>query len=174
MGKVVSHMTISLDGFIADPQDGVAELSGWYEAGTVTVPSAGERWSFTVDERSAQLLRDAPAATGRPGVRTAPVRPHQGLLRSEQRLDRCDSHQVLHGIGELPVERDQSVGLELGQSDVLSVKRVRPPELVGDLPCGVLKEVVFVHPDPHPLRVEEASLGILLGHLTTVYCLVEE
>ena len=40
MGKVVSHMTISLDGFIADPQDGVAELSGWYEAGTVTVPSA--------------------------------------------------------------------------------------------------------------------------------------
>ena len=64
MGKVVSHMTISLDGFIADPQDGMAELSGWYEAGTVTVPSAGERWSFTVDERSAQLLRDAPAATG--------------------------------------------------------------------------------------------------------------
>ena len=38
MGKVVSHMTISLDGFIADPQDGVAELSGWYEAGTMTVP----------------------------------------------------------------------------------------------------------------------------------------
>jgi hypothetical protein len=57
MGKVVSHMTVSLDGFIADPHDGVAELFGWYEAGTVTVPSAGERWSFTVDERSAQLLR---------------------------------------------------------------------------------------------------------------------
>ena len=63
----------------------------------------------------------------------------QGLLRSEQRLDRRNSHQILHGIGELPVERDQSVGLELGQSDVLSVKRVRPPELVGDLPCDVLK-----------------------------------
>ena len=42
----------------------MAELFGWYEAGTVTVPSAGERWSFTVDERSAQMLRDAPAATG--------------------------------------------------------------------------------------------------------------
>lgn len=26
MGKVFSHMTMSLDGFIADPQDGVAEL----------------------------------------------------------------------------------------------------------------------------------------------------
>ncbi len=33
--------------------------------------------------------------------------------------------RVLHGIGELPVERDQSVGLELGQGDVLGVKRVR-------------------------------------------------
>jgi hypothetical protein len=26
MGKVVSHMTMSLDGFVADPDDGVAEL----------------------------------------------------------------------------------------------------------------------------------------------------
>ena len=62
MAKVVSHMTMSLDGFIADPHDGVAELFGWYEAGTVTVPSAGERWPFTVDERSAQLLREVLAA----------------------------------------------------------------------------------------------------------------
>src|SRR5271165_7610482 len=95
---------------------------------------------------------------------------HRRPVRSEQRLDRCDSYQILHGIGELPVERDQSVGLELGQSDVLSVKRVRPPELVGDLPCDDLKLVVFEQPDPHPARVEEAPLGILLGHLTAVYC----
>ena len=64
MGKVVSHMTMSLDGFIADPQDGVDELFGWYEAGTVTVPTAAERWSFKVDERSAQMLREALATTG--------------------------------------------------------------------------------------------------------------
>ncbi len=64
MGKVVSHMTMSLDGFIPDPHDGVAELFGWYEAGTVTVPSADQRWSFTVDERSAQMLREVLAATG--------------------------------------------------------------------------------------------------------------
>jgi hypothetical protein len=68
----------------------------------------------------------------------------QGLLRLEQRLDRCDSHQILRGIGELPIERDQSVGLELGQSDVLGVKRARPPELIGDIPCRVLKDMVFV------------------------------
>ena len=78
MAKVVSHMTMSLDGFIADPHDGVAELFGWYEAGTVTVPSAGERWPFTVDERSAQLLREVLAASRRPGVRAATVRPHNG------------------------------------------------------------------------------------------------
>jgi len=29
MGRVCSHMTMSLDGFIADPQDGVSELFGW-------------------------------------------------------------------------------------------------------------------------------------------------
>jgi len=28
MGKVVSHMTMSLDGFVADPHDGVAESCG--------------------------------------------------------------------------------------------------------------------------------------------------
>ena len=64
MGKVVSHMTMSLDGFVADPHDGVEELFGWYEAGPVTVPGAGERWSFRVDERSAQMLREVLAATG--------------------------------------------------------------------------------------------------------------
>jgi hypothetical protein len=31
MGKVVSHKTMSLDGFIADPHDSVAELSGWFK-----------------------------------------------------------------------------------------------------------------------------------------------
>jgi dihydrofolate reductase len=64
MGKVLTHMTMSLDGFIADPDDRVEELFGWYDAGTVTVPSADERWSFTVDEGSAQMLRQALATTG--------------------------------------------------------------------------------------------------------------
>ena len=31
-----------------------------------------------------------------------------------------------------------------------------------------------MQPDPHPLHIEEASLGILLSHLTAVYRLVEE
>ena len=64
MGKVFTHMTMSLDGFIADPQDGVADLFGWYEAGPVTVSSADERWSFAVDEASAGLLRMVLETTG--------------------------------------------------------------------------------------------------------------
>lgn len=64
MGKVVSHMTTSLDGFIAHPHDDVSELFGWYEAGTVAVPSADERWSFRVDDGSAQMLREVLAGTG--------------------------------------------------------------------------------------------------------------
>ena len=33
MGKVFTHMTMSLDGFIADPNDQVGELFDWYGAG---------------------------------------------------------------------------------------------------------------------------------------------
>ena len=64
MGRIFSHMTMSLDGFIADPGDGVGELFGWYDAGPVRVPSADERWSFNVDDGSAQMLREVMAATG--------------------------------------------------------------------------------------------------------------
>jgi dihydrofolate reductase len=64
MGRIFSHMTMSLDGFIADPGDGVGELFGWYGAGPVTVPSADERWSFNVDEDSAGMLREVMATTG--------------------------------------------------------------------------------------------------------------
>src|SRR4051794_512528 len=58
MGKVFTHMTMSLDGFIADPDDRVGELFEWYEAGEVSVASANEDISFAVDEASAEALRD--------------------------------------------------------------------------------------------------------------------
>ncbi len=58
MSKVYTHMTMSLDGFIADPQDGIDELFGWYGAGDVTVPTANEMPPFSVDESSAVLLRE--------------------------------------------------------------------------------------------------------------------
>ncbi len=64
---------------------------------------------------------------------------------------------------EFPVERDQCVGLELGQSDVLGVKRVRPSELVGDLPRDALKDAISEQPDPQAAYVVEASLGLVLS-----------
>ena len=57
MSKVLSHMTMSLDGFIADPQDGIDELFGWYGVGDVSVPSANEDIALNVDESGAELLR---------------------------------------------------------------------------------------------------------------------
>ena len=64
MSKVASHMTMSLDGFIADPHDGIDELFGWYGAGSVEVPTAVEEFTFSVDEPGAELLRGWTANTG--------------------------------------------------------------------------------------------------------------
>ena len=33
MGKVLTHMTMSLDGYIAQPNDDPGELFDWYQAG---------------------------------------------------------------------------------------------------------------------------------------------
>jgi dihydrofolate reductase len=64
MGKVVTHMTMSLDGFVADPQDGIDELFGWYDVGDVEVPTADPDMTFHVDGASAALLRDSIERTG--------------------------------------------------------------------------------------------------------------
>jgi dihydrofolate reductase len=58
MSKVVAHMCMSLDGFVADPDDGCEELFGWYGNGDVTVPSHDPRWTFHVTEASAGWLRN--------------------------------------------------------------------------------------------------------------------
>jgi dihydrofolate reductase len=58
MGKVFTHMTMSLDGYIAEPDDQVGELFDWYEAGEVPVASRSEDIAFDVDEASAEALRE--------------------------------------------------------------------------------------------------------------------
>ena len=57
MALVVANMSMSLDGFIADPADGVEHLFGWYGNGDVTVPTADPRLTFHVSEASAAHLR---------------------------------------------------------------------------------------------------------------------
>lgn len=64
MGKVLTHMTMSLDGFIAQPDDMPAELFDWYAAGDVSVPSANETVTFQVDEASAEMLRELTVDSG--------------------------------------------------------------------------------------------------------------
>lgn len=64
MGRVLSHMTMSLDGFIADPKDQVGELFDWYGAGDVAVPNPNESVSFQVDPASAGVLRELTGNVG--------------------------------------------------------------------------------------------------------------
>jgi dihydrofolate reductase len=64
MGKVLTHMTMSLDGYIAEPDEQVGELFEWYEAGQVSVASASENVKFAVDEASAEVLRDLTEKVG--------------------------------------------------------------------------------------------------------------
>lgn len=56
MSRVVAHMTMSLDGFVADPDDGVGPLFEWYDAGPVPVATARDDLTFHVDEGTARLL----------------------------------------------------------------------------------------------------------------------
>jgi dihydrofolate reductase len=56
MGKVITHMTMSLDGYIADPDDQPGELFEWYASGDVSVPSGNEDIAFDVDDASAEAL----------------------------------------------------------------------------------------------------------------------
>jgi hypothetical protein len=74
----------------------------------------------------------------------------------------------------LPVERDQRVGVELGQGHVLGVKGVRPAEQAGGLPGDILKDAVSEQPHPQPSHVFELPLGLLPGHLAAADCLIQE
>ncbi|WP_026874102.1 dihydrofolate reductase family protein [Jiangella gansuensis] len=62
MGKVYTHMTMSLDGFIAEPDDQIGELFEWYDAGDTTVQGSG--MVFNVDAASAVLLQEFVDTTG--------------------------------------------------------------------------------------------------------------
>jgi dihydrofolate reductase len=64
MAKVLTHMCMSLDGFVAQPDDNPAELFDWYWGGEVTVPSAQEGMSFSVDTASAPMLAEMTSGCG--------------------------------------------------------------------------------------------------------------
>ena len=59
MSKVVAIMSMSLDGYVADANDGVAEAMGWYfGSGDVAFETGGaDSMTFNVSESSAEHLR---------------------------------------------------------------------------------------------------------------------
>ncbi|GAA4048358.1 dihydrofolate reductase family protein [Arthrobacter methylotrophus] len=57
MTKVVALMSMSLDGYVADLEDGVDEVFDWYFAGDVDVPTTKPDFTFHVSAASAEHLR---------------------------------------------------------------------------------------------------------------------
>jgi dihydrofolate reductase len=64
MGKVVSSASMSLDGFIANPDNTVGSLFDWYESGDIEVPTEVEELSFTLTPQSAEYWRAWTAGLG--------------------------------------------------------------------------------------------------------------
>jgi dihydrofolate reductase len=58
MTRIISNISMSLDGFVANPQDGVDELFDWYGAGPVAVVMPGDHpaRSASVSAASAEVL----------------------------------------------------------------------------------------------------------------------
>lgn len=64
MAKVMTHMCMSSDGFVAQLDDNPAELFDWYWGGDVVVPSAQESMNFSVDAASAPMLQELTSGCG--------------------------------------------------------------------------------------------------------------
>jgi dihydrofolate reductase len=66
MSKVIAVMSMSLDGFVADPNDGVDEVFDWYfHSGDVEFHTGGgDPMTFHVSEASARHLRELVSELG--------------------------------------------------------------------------------------------------------------
>src|SRR5215218_5045420 len=66
MSKIVAIMSMSLDGYVADPNDGVAEVFDWYfSSGDVEIPTGGsDPMMFKVSGPSAEHIRGLTSGLG--------------------------------------------------------------------------------------------------------------
>lgn len=64
MGIVYTGITMSLDGFIAGPNDDVMNLFGWYMTGDIEIPVQRGRMSLKVSKENADVLQASFATTG--------------------------------------------------------------------------------------------------------------
>jgi dihydrofolate reductase len=64
MGKIIADFTMSLDGFIAGPNDDVRRLFTWYSGGDTDFPVPGTGMVFKISRASAEHLREAWGSLG--------------------------------------------------------------------------------------------------------------
>jgi dihydrofolate reductase len=66
MSKVIAIMSMSLDGYVADPNDGVGEVFDWYmNSGDVEIHTGGsDPMTFNVSKASAQHIRTLTSGLG--------------------------------------------------------------------------------------------------------------
>jgi dihydrofolate reductase len=64
MSQVIANMSMSLDGYVADPADRIDELFGWMGSGDVEVPTAVEWATFKVAPASADYMRRSMSGIG--------------------------------------------------------------------------------------------------------------
>jgi len=85
MSKVVALMSMSLDGYVADANDGVDDVFDWYFSGEVEVPTpvAESGFTFRVSPPSAEHLRGLMAEVG-------------AMLTGRRTFDRADGWNGQH------------------------------------------------------------------------------
>ncbi|MHC6219148.1 dihydrofolate reductase family protein [Arthrobacter sp. MMS24-S77] len=86
MTKVVALMSMSLDGYVADLEDGVDEVFDWYFSGDVDVPTVKPEFTFHVSAASAEHVR---ALMGEVGA----------MLTGRRTSDRADAWGGQHPFG---------------------------------------------------------------------------
>jgi dihydrofolate reductase len=64
MGKVITALTMSLDGFIAEPNDDIRRLFKWYYSGDVPFPLPGTNMVFKMSSASAEVFQEYFRTTG--------------------------------------------------------------------------------------------------------------
>jgi dihydrofolate reductase len=64
MAKVTTELSMSLDGFIAGPDDSVDHIFDWYDSGEVEIKTVMEPLTFHVSEASAKHIRESFANVG--------------------------------------------------------------------------------------------------------------
>ncbi|MFD0639395.1 hypothetical protein ACFQ9X_55260 [Catenulispora yoronensis] len=64
MATVTANMSMSLDGFVSHPTDGVATLFGWYSRGEVPVETVEDRVELKTSAEEAAALEDAKTSLG--------------------------------------------------------------------------------------------------------------